>query len=238
MTLVEVCEPLFQHLCQLNYSCRKGAKYDFMQARKDIEDLLSEIKTKTQSDAGLVGLYDDRMELALIFFVDNFISTSSLPFNHEWSDNRIAYERSPAVMTGDADFFHYFDAVLADKSEGATQKLAVYYTCVGLGMTGEYSDRPEVLRRKMLEASRRLNNVMDTKVSARICPDADEHINTDNLIPPPVKSPVVMTIALVGLVVTFFIAFGVLYQNTVKQLNADYQTILKHSNEIISNPTQ
>lgn len=232
MTLVEVCEPLFQYLCQLNYSARKGGRLDYMIVRKEIEDLLAEIKQRASTDASLAGLYDDKMELALIFFIDNFISTSSLPFNHEWSDNRIAYERTPAVMTGDNDFFHYFDEALADRSEGATQKLAVFYSCIGLGMTGEYSDRPEILRRKMLEASRRLGNLIDTKVSARICPDADEHTNTDNLIPPPVKSPVVMTIALVGLIVCFFVAFGLLYRNSVHDLQKKYETIIKMSDEV------
>jgi hypothetical protein len=100
MTLLQLCEPLFQYICQLNYTSRKGATYDYMIVRREVEDLLAEIRTRATGDATVAGLYDEKLELALIFFVDNVIATSnSLPFARDWGDNRIAYERTPAVMT-------------------------------------------------------------------------------------------------------------------------------------------
>lgn len=234
MTLLQLCEPLFQYICQLNYTSRKGATYDYMIVRREVEDLLTEIRTRAAADPTVAGLYDDKMELALIFFVDNVIATSSsLPFARDWGDNRIAYERHPAVMTGDADFFSYFQQTLGDRSEAATQKLAVYFTAVGLGMTGEFSDRPDQLRRMMIEASRRLAPIMDGKTNARICPDAGEWTNTEDLRPKPVRPPVLITIALVGLIVMFFGAFVALYRDSIGELNKNLQKIEEKSRDVI-----
>ena len=46
MTLLELCEPLFQYVCRLNRSARKGATPDEETVRADLQKILADIKER------------------------------------------------------------------------------------------------------------------------------------------------------------------------------------------------
>ena len=46
MTLLELCEPLFQYVCRLNRSARKGGSYEPTRVRAEIDALFEEAKAK------------------------------------------------------------------------------------------------------------------------------------------------------------------------------------------------
>jgi len=183
MTILELCEPLFRKVCLLNRLGRKGGgSLDYEPLRLEIEELFSQARQVSQEDAEL-RLQWQKLELPLIFFVDSMISESGLALAPVWNRNRIAYERKE--LAGDEKFFDELDETLKDPSDEATQRLQVFYTCIGLGFAGWYAGQPEYLRGKMLDISQRIRSAMETDKSARICPEAYQNVDIRDLIQAP-----------------------------------------------------
>lgn len=194
--LLDHCEPLFQAVCRLNRMGRKGATVDYATARTEIEALLETLASSTRGDLGLAEQFR-KVELPLIFFVDSMLAESALPFAAEWNRNRLAYARNE--LAGDEKFFDLLEATIQDKGEGADERLAVFYTCIGLGFTGWYGGQPEFLRKRMLEIAPRVRAFVDTDEAGLITPDAYQHTNTANLPLPMAASLVPLLIVLTGL---------------------------------------
>lgn len=227
-TLVEVCEPLFQCVCRLNRSARKGCGPDASATRAEVKSALEECRARAGS-AGKLEAYEG-VEIVLVYFADSMIRRSSLPFAATWMD--IAAERGQ--LAGDEDFFDKLDTTLRDTTDEATERLGVFYTCVGLGFVGWYAGQPEVLRKKMLEMSSRLRGQTDADRSARICPEAYEHVNTADLVEPPAKRMVGVAIVLVGLALTMLGANIALYVDKHARLKASVNEIVKKSGSTAS----
>jgi type VI secretion system protein ImpK len=134
MTLLELCEPLFQYVSRLSRLSRMGQSMEMGQVRSDIKRIFEEMKASTSSAAELISQYE-KVELPLIFFVDFMIKESRLSFAAEWME--LGRERNE--LAGDEKFFDLLDADLADPSDAATQRLVIFYTCLGLGFTGIYT---------------------------------------------------------------------------------------------------
>jgi type VI protein secretion system component VasF len=224
VTLRELCEPLFLYVCRLNRSARKGGgglEYD--RVRAEVEGLFKEMKAKADTEPGLVSQYD-KVEEVLVFFVDSMVAESTLPFAEEWHRNRIAYERNE--LAGDEKFWDLLDETLQEKSSEAAERLAIFYTCIGLGFTGFNAGQPELLRKKSLQASARLQHIMDKDEESRICPEAYEHTDTRDLVEPPGAKLLGIAIALVGLIIVLFVANIYLFRVTSEDLVNALNTIV------------
>jgi type VI secretion system protein ImpK len=170
--LLDVCEPLFQYVCQLNRSARKGGDLDESHVRSEIKTLLGEIKSKSQNDPQLTAhLASDRGQiyLVLLCFVDFIVRSSNLSFAPAWLD---LAEEEEHERAGDEKFFEVLETTLREKSDAARDRVAVFYTCIGLGFTGLYTGQPEILRKKMLECAARLRGMIKADETSRICPEA------------------------------------------------------------------
>lgn len=225
MTLLELCEPLFLYICRLNRSARKGgAGLEYDRVRAEIEGIFKEIAARADAEPGLVSQYE-KVEEVLVFFVDSMLSESTLPFAEEWHRNRLAYERNE--LAGDEKFWDLLDETLQERSSEATERLSIFYTCIGLGFTGFNAGQPELLRKKMLQCSARLQHMMDKDEESRITADAYEHTDTRDLVEPPGAKLLGIAIALVGLIIVLFVAniylFRVTSEDLVKALNTIIQ---------------
>ncbi|MGI9014799.1 MAG: DotU family type IV/VI secretion system protein [Phycisphaerales bacterium] len=216
MTAAELCEPLLLYVCRLNRAARKGGQPNEREVRREITALLAELRSKRTSAPELTSAQFDKLEMALIFFVDSMIAESKLAFASAWHADRIAFEQNE--LAGDEKFFDVLDEFLGDRSEGATQCVAVLYTCMGLGFTGWYAGQPEEIKSKMLECAARLRGQMDKDDSERICQPAYEHTDTRDLIEPPGAKLLGVTIAFLGLLAVLFIASWVLYDQFTSDL--------------------
>lgn len=212
MTLVEVCEGLFQYVCRVNRSARKGVSPDQGQVRSDIKQLLSDAKAQATSER--LGDQYDKIEVVLMGFADSMLKQSRLSWANQWQE--LAHERRELAM--DEKFFDLLDENLRDKSEQATERLGVFYTCLGLGFTGWYTGQPEELRKKMREIASRLGSRMDIDKTARICQDAYEHVDKRNLFQPPSKTLARVAIVLIGVLVTVLAANIGLFIDSRKQM--------------------
>lgn len=221
MTLLQLCEPLFHHVCFLNRSARKGGGvFDQSYVRGELKQIFADMKKAAAAEPHVASQYD-KVELPLIFFTDAMIKYSKLPFALDWED--LAYEHNE--LAGESKFFEMLDRTLAERNEAANERLAVYYTCLGLGFTGAYTGQAVDLRKKMLEISSRIRGVVDLNTQARMCPEAYENIDTRNLVEPPARSLGGIAIALVGLLVVLLAANWVLYNQNTASLSEALKNI-------------
>jgi type VI secretion system protein ImpK len=219
--LLQLCEPLFHYVCFLNRSARKGGGvFDQSYVKGELRQTFADMKARSAADPHLASQYE-KVELPLLFFVDAMVKYSKLPFALDWED--LAYERNE--LAGESKFFELLDRTLAERSDAANERLAVFYTCLGLGFTGEYAGHAVDLRKKMLEISSRIRGLVDFNTQGRVCPEAYEHVDTRNLIEPPARSLGGIAIALVGLVVVLLATNFVLYRQYTQDLATAVETI-------------
>jgi type VI protein secretion system component VasF len=242
MTLLELTEPLFQYICRLNRVARKsgpaaagdtafltkgaaasrGVSLDYAVVRSEVKSMVEEMQQKAAKDYRLSSQIK-KMELPLIFFVDSMISESALKFAAQWNQNRWAYERNE--MAGDDKFFILLDEDMKDNSEEASERLAVFYTCIGLGFSGSLFDQPELLRNKMFSMGPRIRRYIDADEAAKICPDAYEAVDTRDLTEPPSRTVVVVGLIFVCLTAASLISYLYLYHVSKRDLNESLDKI-------------
>lgn len=214
MTLVELCEPLFQYACRLNRSGRRGASVAQGTVRAELHALFGQMKERAQQTPGMSDQYE-RVRLPLVYFVDFMIKESSLSFAKKWQE--LAFEEEK--FAGDEDFFEILEQTLADQSAQATDRLAVFYTAVGLGMAGIYIRQPEKLRSYMNEMWARLRPKFGGDETARLCPEAYEGVDTRVIWPTAARGIGFILVGLIGLVVGVLGANFYLYHVSAKDLS-------------------
>jgi type VI secretion system protein ImpK len=221
MRLVSLCEPLFQYVCRLNRSAVKGCTLPLERVRADIERLFEEMRVEASSRSDLAGQYE-RIQLPLVFFVDFVVRESNLSFRMDW----IPLASDFNEFAGDEKFFELLESDLADPSDGAAERLAVYYTCLGLGFTGLYTGDPDTIRRLTGRISGRISRFMDADARARICPQAYEHTDTRDFTEPPGTKLAGIGIALVGLLIVWFLTYFLLFYSVSNRITRHVDTIL------------
>lgn len=220
MTLLELCEPLFQYVCRLRRSVRMERAMEMDDVRNDIVSTFSEMKAAASNDHELLIQYE-KVELPLIFFTDFMIKESNLPFAYDWVE--LGRERNE--LAGDEKFFDLLDADLADPSDSATQRLVVFYTCLGLGFTGVYTGQPESIQRLISQISGRISGLIDADKKSHICPEAYENVDTRDFVEPPGAKLLGIGITLAALIVIWAVAYCFLFKWTSDDLTKSIDTI-------------
>lgn len=217
MTLIELCEPLFQYVCKLNRLGRAGGGAGARQVRDELKGLIADIKTRADREGHGGGF--DKIELPLIFFADHMVRESRLSamWGSQGGWKNLADDRRE--MAGDERFWDMLEETLLESGDSANQRLAVFHAMIGLGFTGIYMNQPEHLRKKMREISARVRGLSESDQSGRITPDAYESVDTRVLTQPPARKLVGFVIGLVGMVVVLLVSYVVSFRSATKDLN-------------------
>ena len=222
MKLLELYEDLFQYVCRLNRVSRTDAHSEYARVRSEAKTLLEEINRNAASDVRLSN-QTKKLELPIIFFVDNLICTSRLKFASQWVENRLAKEKNE--LAGDERFFDFLEQDLTDTSEEAAERLAVCYVCLGLGFSGMYQGRPEQIRKYIEQIYPRISPWVDRDPRTKISEEAYRYTDTRVLTEPPSNK-----IILVALIFAFLclsslaICYG-LFASAASDLKASIATI-------------
>ena len=228
LNLVELCEPLFQYVCMLNRIARNpgGENMAFEPLRKLIVEMIEQLEKQAEADFRLKTQFP-KIKLPLIFFVDSMIAESKLKLAPQWHKNRLAYDYNE--LAGDEKFFDLLDETLKETGPEADERLAIFYTCLGLGFTGWYAGQPEYLRKKMLDVVRRVPRALiDTEHGARICPEAYDHLDTRNLVEPPGLQMATMAILFAGFFFIVMVVNFYLFRTASTGLSDSLRVILSH----------
>ena len=236
LTLVDLCEPLFQYICMLNRIARNpgGENLELAPLQKLIKEIFEDMAQNPEASSDLKAQFE-KVRLPLIFFVDSMIAESKLSLAAEWHKQRLAYEFNE--LAGDEKFFDALDETLAQKGPEVDERLAIFYTCIGLGFQGWYAGQPEYLRKKMLDLGKRIpGRYLDTQHNARVCPEAYEHLDTRNLVEPPGLKMATMAILFAGFFLIVMAVNFYLFRTASTSLSESLRAILPHDQAIKTTP--
>jgi type IV/VI secretion system ImpK/VasF family protein len=223
MNLISLCDPLFQYVCLVNRMGRKGAGLDYSTVRLAVKDLFDQLGTKARGDVAVSAQFA-KVEQPLLFFVDSMFSEGPWPWAAEWNRNRLAYERGE--LAGDEKFFDLLAQTQAETGEAADERLAIFYTCLGLGFSGWYVGQPEFLRRTMNDLLPRIRKFIDADEAGLITPATYQHTDTSNLPLPLSSSVVPLLIAIIGCVLLVGVTNFYLFRLSSQDINRALDTIL------------
>ena len=222
MTLPELCEPVFGYFCRLNRMAREGRIPDYAVVHAELKALLQDLAVRAGPDASLRA-QAQKIELPLLFFVDSMIAESGWPIANRWNEERLAYERDE--RTGDERFWSLLDECLEDRSEEATERLVVFYTCLGLGFAGSRAGQPELVRTTLMTLTPRIRRWIDADQTARLFPEAYENIDTRDLVERPNRKLLVVGVTLGICAAAVFAAHVMLYRNAVSDIETSIGAI-------------
>ncbi|MCZ6836333.1 MAG: DotU family type IV/VI secretion system protein, partial [Planctomycetota bacterium] len=189
----------------------------------ELDDLLKDMENTASSDPDLLMQFD-KVKMPLIFFTDYMIKESGLSFASEWEE----VGRDYGEHAGDEKLYDMLDETLAENTPAANERIAVYYTCLGLGFTGFYTGQPEYLRRKMTEMAGRIRQMIDMDETIRICPEAYENVDTSDLIEPPGTKLTGIALAIVGLILVVFAVNITLFIESYYEMEGSLDTIISN----------
>lgn len=224
MKLLDLYEDLFQYLCRLNRAGRAQAPLEFSRVRSEIRDLLDGVSRNAGTDVRLAN-QAKRLELPMIFFIDNLVCTSPWSIAAPWGEKRFAVERGE--LAGDEKFFDLLEQELADPSEEAAERLSVLYVCLGLGFTGMYVGQPERIRRYIEQIFPRVRQWIDSDPRTRISEDAYRFTDTRVLTEPPSNKIVLVAILFVFLSLSVLLVYYGLYVKAARDLTENIAKINK-----------
>ena len=223
MKLLELYEDLFQYACRLNRAAKTPAHPEYSRVRAEVKELLEQALRNAAADVRLLN-QSQSLELAMIFFVDNLICTSRLKFAAQWAESRLAKERNE--LSGDEKFFDLLDLDLKDTSEEAAERLAVYYVCLGLGVTGIFQNDPERIRRYMDGIFPRVRQWIDNDPNTKISEEAYKYTDTRILTEPPGNKIVLVALAFVFVSLSVLVIYYALYGRAVGVLSVSVDSIV------------
>jgi type IV/VI secretion system ImpK/VasF family protein len=226
MTLLELCEPLFLKVCELNRMARLGQHPDYLEVHSDMKGLLEEIQQKA-SATGKLAAQARKLELPLTFFVDSILSTSKLRFADQWRDNRLAKEKHNE-LAGDDRFFDMLDETLKDPTDEASERLAVFYVCLGLGFVGGLAGQAEALKGRVTSLLPMVKHLMDVEMKGKLCAEAYNSVDTRRLIEPPASRMVLVAIIFLCLALCVLAVYYGIYAQATDELNDAIDEITQH----------
>ena len=235
MKLLDLYEDIFQYVCKLNRAAKTQAHPELARVRGDLKVLLEQPARNASGDVHLANQVK-RMELPIIFFIDNLVCTSRLKFAGDWAERRLANDCRPPELAGDDKFFELLEPDLMDPSEEASDRLAVYYVCLGLGFTGMYVGQPNRIRGYMDQIYPRISKLVDRDPKANITQQAYDYTNANILTEPPNRKITLVAIAFVFLCLTTLVVYYALYAQAVADLKDAVVDIQHHSEGNISGP--
>jgi type IV/VI secretion system ImpK/VasF family protein len=222
MKLLEIYEDFFQYVCRMNRAGRAQAPLEFSRVRSEIKELLQKAQSSASGDVRVANQVK-RLELPLIFFIDNLVCTSPWPMASAWSEKRLAVEIGE--LAGDERFFDLLEQDLADPSEEAAERLAVLYVCLGLGFTGMYQGQPERIRRCTEQIFPRIRQWIDSDPRTRISEDAYRFTDTRELTDPPSNKILLVAIIFIFLSLSVLVVYYGLYVNAARDLTVSVDQI-------------
>jgi len=159
-----------------------------------------------------------------MYFVDSVILNSQLNFVPPWkpfsADPRQLGINENPNLGFEETFWDLLDETLRDPSEQGTQCLGVFYVCIGLGFTGLFADQPEYRRRKMLEISARLRQMVDADMATQICPEAYQNVDSRDLTLAPTRRLTGWVLVTAVMCMTVLGGYFYLFHTARKELEA------------------
>ncbi len=220
MKLLNIIEPIFIYICDFNRIVRSGSRPMLNKVQADIKELRDNANIAVAADSSLRDSYD-KIELPLVFFIDYMIEQAGF---REWEENRIAVNEF-GRRAGNDEFFDYLTNAEGETGDPADERLAFYYTCLGLGFLGMYEDVPDEVQKIMTRLEPRVRPYIDRQLSAKITPDNYKHTNTEELSYEASSGYLGLILFSVCMLIAVFVTVSILYSSSKSELTDAIKTI-------------
>ncbi len=221
ISLLEAVEPVFLFICQQHRIARDGKSLSFEAVRSETNRLLSSIEDRARRDPLLQQQFD-RIRDPLCWYIDYwFGSSGEFPsLRDPWNRDRLGEyddEDDDGSLAGDEAFYDKLEAALKADSqdEAANERLAFYYTAIGIGFTGLYfkpiPEHQNKLRDYMGRLYPRVRKFIDASPSSKVTPEAYTFTDKRDFVAPARDRPLIMLAAILCLLLTIFIGYFYIY---------------------------
>jgi type VI secretion system protein ImpK len=247
MQLLSICEPLFQYVCKLTRCASGGCTKDLAAIQADIHRILKDARAAAARDPDLAAQLEAVLK-PLVFFVDYRIRSSELGLGlpiakeRDWGPVPNAKERVGGPLpggrqwqalaysmfhelAGDEKFFCLLEQELQDRSEQATERLAVYHSCLGLGFRGLYANHPDQIKKYLSRTGARAAALVGDGEDAYLCPQAYQNTDERNLVEPPNRRLALIGLTFLILVAVWFVGSRSAFHAASREINAAFQGI-------------
>ena len=225
MKLLDLYEDLFQYVGCLLRAAKTQTHPEMARVHSEIKELLDQAARTASTDAPLASQVS-RLELPLVFFVDDVIRNSRLRFASQWAEKGLAREKNEAG--GEERFFgEFLDPDLMNPDDEAAERLAVYYVCLALGFRGKFQAQPEKMLWYMEQIFPRIRHWMLNDPRTKVSEEAYAHTDTRVLTEPPSHKLAAVAVAFVFLCLSVLVIYYALYADAVKVLTDSVETIVQ-----------
>jgi len=152
--LLEHLQPLFLFVCEQHRLAKEVGKtaVSYETVKQAVLDKVEAIDQAARHDP-VLRQHLDKLKEPILWYLDCTFGSpdNAFSFRQKWNDNRLADYGEDGNLSGDDAFFDEIDKELKNdpKDESANERLAFYYTALGLGFTGRYFKRNDDHRREL-----------------------------------------------------------------------------------------
>lgn len=238
MKALQLYDPLFQYIGQVNRWARAGAALSYGEVRGKVTALLSAVDQKAEADPYLRD-HVRHLKRPVIYFIDHMISQNpKLAFAGRWYQDALANtimeddgRRRDSNLAGDDAFFiQHLDPELSQPpSKAGSERLLVYYTCIGLGFQGRYFKDLEKLKGYMRQIVPSIRPWLTEDSVEWLTPQAYQHTDTRDFVRPPELKKSLLLAGICCLLLAGFPLYALLAHHLVH--NLENQQHLREINE-------
>lgn len=216
--LLEHLQPLFLYVCEQHRLAKDGGKtaVSYESVKQAVLDKVEAIDQAARHDP-VLRQHLDKLKEPILWYLDCTFGSpdNAFAFRQKWNDQRLADYGEDGNLSGDDAFFDELNKELENdpKDESANERLAFYYTALGLGFTGRYFKRNEDHRRELKSYMQRLYprvaRYVDTDASGKVTPECYRFTDKRDFVAPSRDKPLIFFTAFLLLLGSLL--FGYVY---------------------------
>ena len=238
--LLELVEPVFQFICGLHRVDREGKELVYSQVRSECESLLDQVERNARKGAVLQRQFE-KLKDPMLWYIDYWFGSSGdfKTIRSQWNRDRMGeyQDDGDADLSGDDSFFDEVDKTLSGEvsDEETNERLAFFYTAIGLGFTGSYfkaiPEHQNKLRDYMDRLYPRVQKYVDTSANHRVTPESYKYTDKRDFIAPLQDRPLILMLAGMFLIASLFFGYMWFYGNHKTDLERQIDDVLHTSNQ-------
>ena len=207
--LLEHLQPMFLYVCEQHRLAKDGADTAtaYQTVKQTVLEKIAAVDQAAKSDP-VLRQHLDKLREPIFWYLDCTFGSpdNAFPFRQKWNDQRLADYGEDGNLSGDDAFFDELNKELENdpRDESSNERLAFYYTALGLGFTGRYfkrnPDHRKELKSYMQRLYPRVGKYVDTDASGKITPESYRFTDKRDFVAPSRERPMI-----------FFAAFLLLF---------------------------
>jgi len=216
--LLEHLQPIFLYVCEQHRLAKEGdnTATAYETVKQTVLEKIAAIEQSAKSDP-VLRQHLDRLKEPIFWYLDGTFGSpdNAFPFRHKWNDQRLADYGEDGNLSGDDAFFDELNKELENdpRDESSNERLAFYYTALGLGFTGRFfkrnPDHRKELKSYMQRIYPRVARYVDADASGKVTPEAYRFTDKRDFVAPSRDKPMIFFAAL--LLLFGSLLFGYIY---------------------------